>query len=179
MPRSRSTPSPSSAQVARARASKSAASERDETIERRRVAVVCGDSLGESAGRVLELALRIGDPDPARERRQNGGARLLPSLLLEVADRQPLGCTRDRSGVRLLVPGDDPQQRRLADAVRPDEADARLRADGERDLIENDLGAVVLADAGELHSHRRTSETVGERARRARAGTEVGPVSPS
>ncbi len=71
-----------------------------------------------------------------------------------------------RSGARATVPTSGcscPATIRrsvgLAHAVRPDQPDARLRADGERDLIENDVGAVVLADAGELHSHRRTSET--------------------
>ena len=50
-------------------------------------------------------------------------------LLLEVADRQRLGSTTDDTAVGQLHSGHEPEQRRLADTVRADEADPRTRTD--------------------------------------------------
>ena len=85
----------------------------------------------------------------------------------------------DGALVRLLETGDDPEQGRLADAVRPDETGPRVRAERETDLIENDLGAAVLRDAGELHSHRRTSENRGGAHTWRRRERERCRISPS
>ena len=94
-------------------------------------------------------------------------------LLLEIADGEPLGGAY-RPGVGRLEPGHDPQQGRLAHTVGADQTDARLRADGERDPIENDVRAEVLADARELYSHGRTSETVRARRGARENGNGVG-----
>jgi hypothetical protein len=70
----------------------------------------------------------------------------------------------------MLLAREDPQQGRLAGAVRPHEPDACLRPDGQAHLIENLLGAEVLRDFGELHPHRRTSLTEsGKRGREERS----------
>ena len=130
----------------------------DEAVERSRVLVACGPSARESSCRLLELPLRVRDPDPPSKRRQHRSARLGAALLLEVPHGQALWRTRHHAGVRRLEPGNDSQQGRLAHTVRADQPDACLRADGERDLIENDVRAEVLADARELHSHGRTSK---------------------
>ena len=129
--------------------------DRHEAVECGRVAVVRGEPGRESVRRLLELPLRLVDPGLTGEPGEYRESRLRHALLRQVADGRPLGRARHRPIVRGLVTGDDPEQRRLAHAVRPHQADARLRADAERDLIENDLGAVVLADARELHSHGR------------------------
>ena len=57
-------------------------------------------------------------------------------------DPQPAG-VRDAAGVRRLAPGQHPQQRRLAVAVAPDDADAVALADAERDAVEQGAGAVA------------------------------------
>jgi hypothetical protein len=50
-------------------------------------------------------------------------------LLREVANRQIRRLAHDPPSIRRLDPGQDPQQRRLTDAVGPDDADPALRAD--------------------------------------------------
>src|SRR6185312_3280521 len=123
------------------------APEREESLERRGISILCRRSLGELARRPLELVLRREDAGAAREREEDGLAHCGP-LLLEVPDRD--GRRRARSGalVRLLEARDDPEQGRLADPVRADETGSGVRAEHETDLIENDLGAAVLRDAG-------------------------------
>ncbi len=134
--------------------------ERHDVVERHRVAVTCRVApVRERVRRLLELTLGRGHARTAREDVEDRLARLEEPLLIEIADGQLLRRAYDRARVGTLEPGDDPEQRRLARAVGPDEADPGPWADGECDLIENDLGAVLLADAGELDSHRRTSES--------------------
>ena len=110
---------PSSAQTARARASRSAAAERQEAVERFRVGVDGIRVLDQLACEPVELSLRLGDAGTAC---QVLDQRLLGeevTLLREVADEQVAGCASDRASVRLLEPGEHPEQCRLADAVRP------------------------------------------------------------
>ena len=142
--------------------------ERHHAVERDRVAVVRLIAASERLRRLLELLLRCRHSGAAGENGEDRLARLEQPLLVEVPDGQALRSPRHRAGIRPLEPGDEPEQRRLARAVRAHEADAGLRADGERDLIEDELGAVLLADAGELDSHRRTSEKPLDDAREAR-----------
>jgi hypothetical protein len=67
-------------------------------------------------------------------------------LLREVADRERRRRAAYRPRVRLVEAREDPQQRRLADPVRPDEADPAPRDERQRDTTQDELGAVVLRD---------------------------------
>ena len=51
--------------------------------------------------------------------------------------------------VGLFLADDHPEERRLAGAVRPDEADLLAGIELERGVDEEDLPAVLLADVGE------------------------------
>ena len=59
-------------------------------------------------------------------------------------DPRPLG-ERELAAVLLGLAGEDPQQRRLAGAVRPGERDAVAALDGERDAVEEDGARELLA----------------------------------
>ena len=54
---------------------------------------------------------------------------------------------RDIAGVAVIQPGEDAQQSGLARAVRADQADARLVADGEVEVGEHGAPAVGFGDA--------------------------------
>ena len=125
-----------------------AATERQEALEGRRVAILRALVAGELRRGLLELTLRGEDASPACERLEDAFFDA-QALLLQIPDRRACRRACDRALVRLLEAGHDPEQRRLADAVRADEPCPRLRAEREGDLIENDLGAAVLRDAGE------------------------------
>src|SRR5262249_43924349 len=75
------------------------------------------------------------------------GAGAFP-LLCEVADRERRRRAADATCVRLLEPGEQAEQRRLARAVRADEPDPRTRRHDEADVLEDDLGSVRLRDSG-------------------------------
>ena len=62
-------------------------------------------------------------------------------------DARPLG-ERELAAVLLGLAGEDPQQRRLAGAVRPGERDAVAALDGERDAVEEDGARELLAEVG-------------------------------
>ncbi len=134
-----------------------AAAEREEPREGRVVAVghrVCRLRVaGKSVCRCLELALGRGDagqPGQPRAKRLAGPAlRLLP----EMGDRRPRRIERDDARIGRLLAGEQPQDGRLADAVRPDEPDARARTDLERRVLEDDLCSVGLRDAGKAGTH--------------------------
>ena len=68
------------------------------------------------------------------------------ALLDEVGDAQARRLAHHRPVVRLLDPGEQAQQRRLADPVRADDADPAGRRDGQREPVEDDGLAVGLAD---------------------------------
>ncbi len=61
----------------------------------------------------------------------------------------------DRALVRLVEPGREAEQRRLARAVRADEPEPRARAERQVDAVENGLGAERADDACERDSHER------------------------
>jgi hypothetical protein len=75
-------------------------------------------------------------------------ARARLALLREVADRERRRRGADAPVVRLLEPGQQPQQRRLPGAVRADEPDPRARRHDEVDAGEDDFGSVRLRDSG-------------------------------
>src|SRR6185436_10024050 len=82
----------------------------------------------------------------------------------------------DRAAVGLLASADNVKQRRLAGAVRPDQAvDAGLR-DGQRDIVERDDATERLAEPRDLkngrhgpHPWRRTIDATKRPARTRRA----------
>ncbi len=125
------------------------------------------------AAGVLEPRLRLGVAVERRLVVRAAGHRLLEprELLLgrdEVAragedvlaqrhrllERRPLVVQRDArpflerelAAVLLRLAGEDPQQRRLAGAVRPGERDAVAPLDGERDAVEEDVPRDLLAE---------------------------------
>ena len=132
-------------------------SERQIALERVGVALLCDLATGERSCGVLELTLRAEGAGSTAQRRDDRLPRLDAPLLLEIADRQRLGSATDGAVVGQLHPGQEAEQRRLADTVGTDEPDARARTDSQRDPVENDLRAVALRDVCELHSHRQTS----------------------
>ncbi len=77
---------------------------------------------------------------------QHRAAGHLLDVLTEVADAQFFR-HRDLAVVGRLFTDDHPEQRRLAGSVRPDEADLLARVQLERGVDEEDLAAVLLADA--------------------------------
>ena len=76
----------------------------------------------------------------ARGLAARAGARL--RRLREVRDLEAAGLAADRSGVRELEAAEHAEQRRLADAVRPDNADPAARRDDEGDAVEDDRVAI-------------------------------------
>ena len=60
-----------------------------------------------------------------------------------------------RAGVRLLEPGDQLQHRRLAGAVRADDADAGARLDREVEPVEHGSAAERLADGVQADERHR------------------------
>ena len=85
----------------------------------------------------------------------------------------------DRAGVGLLDAGDQAQQRRLAVAVAPDDADPLARVDPERDVAQHRPAAVALADGLEV------DEVAGRRRHRpphvseTQAGSSADPTAGS
>ena len=97
---------------------------------------------------VLELVVQVAEPaaagDGLVEHRAPGH---LLDVLAEVADRQLLR-HRHVALVRRLFAGDHAEQRRLAGAVRADEADLLAGIELERRVDEENLSSVLLADVG-------------------------------
>ncbi len=94
----------------------------------------------------FELVVQVADAPAAGDRLvQHRSARHLLDVLPEVADRQLL---RDRhvAVVGRLLADDHPEQRRLAGAVRADEADLLARIELKGRVDEQDLPAVLLVD---------------------------------
>ena len=91
------------------------------------------------AAELLGHALEVGRAMPHGGAQVGRGHERLVEvrLLAEQPERQPALARRDPP-VRLVLPRRDPQQRRLARAVRPDEADPLAGRDGRRDAVEDD-----------------------------------------
>ena len=68
------------------------------------------------------------------------------TLLGQVANGEVARAARHSARVRLLEPGEHAQERRLAGAVRADDADSRPRGNDQRDAVEHDVAAVALRD---------------------------------
>jgi hypothetical protein len=96
---------------------------------------------------VLELILGGGDARPPSEITPQGLALDGIDLLRQPPDLERPRGALDRAAVGKLEPGEDAQQRRLADAVGADESDAASGPHGEVDFVEDDRRAVRLRDA--------------------------------
>ena len=142
-----------------------AAAERQEALERGGVA-----SGLHSAVCRFTAALGVRDAGAPRQVAEQRLAGAPVVLLRQVADRERGRRPLDRALVRLVEPGGEAKQRRLARAVRADEAEPRARAERQVDAVENGLGAERAADAVERDSHERAPpETRGRgRAQRVR-----------
>ena len=140
-----------------------APSERQEARERRVVAVgqrsCCSNTsvvrrrTGERGRGALELPLGRGDAGRASETVAKRLGRSDLGLLREVGDRRLGRIELDPATVGSLDTREEPQDRRLPDAVRPDEADPRVPSHVEGRVLEDDLGSVGLGDADETRMH--------------------------
>ncbi len=104
----------------------------------------------------LELVVQVADAAAAGNRLvEHRAARHLLDVLAEVADRQLLR-HRDLALVGRLLADDHAEERGLAGAVRADQADLLAGVELEGGVDEEDLPAVLLADAGERnHAWRK------------------------
>ena len=92
------------------------------------------------------------------------------AALIDVADLHGLA-ERQRPGVGRLLPGDHPEQRRLAGAVGADHADDAAARQREGQVVDQQVVAVALLDAARL------DDDVAEA--RARAGCRSRPIRSS
>lgn len=88
------------------------------------------------------------------------------AFLGEVADGRTRGGERHAAGVRLFEPGEDAQERGLADAIRPEDTQPCLATDGEAHVLEDGLRASVLGEVSRDErrrsgEHRARAETCG------------------
>ena len=151
------------------------AAEGEEAVER------LGRGRGElrlllEAGRELvELRLGLGHAGALREVAAQRLTRRGLVLLREVADGERGRRAADAARVRLLEPGQDPEERRLADPVRADEADSAPRGERQRHAAQDELGPVVLGDldGGERADGRPPDGRDGRGARRGRRGARA------
>ena len=161
---SRATGSPSSAQTVPARCAKIGTAQCQKLLQRGRVALG-----SQSAEWRCDRRLGRRHARAPREIAEQRLARARVVLLREVADRGRGRRALDLPVVRLLVAREQAEQRRLAGPVRPDEPEPRARAERQVDAVEDDVGAVRLADAGERDSHETSCED-GRRGQRAGSG---------
>ena len=119
------------------------AAEREEAVER--VGVGAGELVlvGEPRGELVHLLLGRADAGAPREVAADGLAGAGLELLRQVADRA--GADHP-AGVGRLQAGEHAQQRRLADPVRADDADAVARGDDERHAVQHLDGGIALRD---------------------------------
>ena len=128
--------------LARARREVGAA-EREEAIERVGVRLCQPGIVAEPRGQLVHGRLHDGEP---RSTREVGGERLAAEggdLLRQIAHG---AAPHDVARFRLVDAREDAQQRRLADAVRPDDPDALAGVDRQGYTVENLDGGEALRD---------------------------------
>jgi hypothetical protein len=89
-------------------------------------------------GRCIEFGLRGCDATAPRQERADGFARRSIGFLREQAHVGGAGRDLHGSPIEVDTSGERPEQRRLADAIRADEADAVTGGQGEIDIVEHD-----------------------------------------
>ena len=137
-----------------------------ESVRKRRVGPVGEPDRLDRARHGLAVGATQRAPDPGRREPAGGDdlphrhGRLAeePRALRQVADARAGGALAGRAAEdahrarrRPLEAEHEPEQRRLAAAVRPGDRDELAGRDGERDVLEHgDSGPVVERDVGEL-----------------------------
>ena len=130
--------------------------EREEALERGRVGVRL--PLGRVPG---DVRLGGGDAGAAGEVGEQRLARTAVGLLRQVADGQRRGRPLDAALVRLVEPGEQPEQGRLAGPVGADETQPRAGAERQVDAVENGAGAERADDAVERDTQGSLRRTQG------------------
>ena len=133
---------------------------------------------------VLEASQLLGHPLEVRRAVPHGRAevgrrheRLVEVRLLAQQAEAEAPLAGRAAAVRLVLPGGDPEQRRLAGAVGPDEADALPGSDRGRDPVEDHERADLAHDALEPDKrHGSPRSTLPERAA-TRHGRVLRPVA--
>jgi hypothetical protein len=85
----------------------------------------------------------------------HGGARLAHEFLGLVRDTHA-ALPQQLAGDRVVLAGEELEQRRLPRAVAPDDADLLAAFDGERHVVEQHRPAEVHRDVGEGEQRHRT-----------------------
>ena len=131
-----------------------------ETGESRDVTVVGLVLTASECGRgVRQLVLRGGDAGTAVQRGADALGAVGCVLLVQVADRGGGRIHADVAGARLQETGQDLQERRLADAVGPDDPEAGGGPDGQRHVVEHGAATAFVADvAGHQGGRRRSGQ---------------------
>jgi hypothetical protein len=141
------------------------AAEGQPALQRGRVAVVGPVRPGAERGRgVVHRDLRGGHAGAPGQVGTDRLARPRRALLRQVADDGVRRVQRDGAGVGCALAGQDAQQRRLAGAVRADQADDVTLGDDEVEIAEQNPGPVLGRDAG--GDQRRTHAGQGSWLRR-------------
>ena len=101
------------------------------------------------------------------------------AALIDVADLHRLADPQ-RAGVRLLHPGDHPEQRRLAGAVRADDADDAAARQREVEVVDQQVVAVALLHAARFDDDVAETRARGRcRSRRSRSSASLSSRSSS
>ena len=137
------------------------AAEGEPAVERGGVGVVRAGRAGPQRLRGgVHRRLGFRDAGPAGEERDDGLARAPVGLLRQMADRGRRRADGDRALLRSDLPREDAQQRGLARAVRPHEADDVTRGEHEVETGEQDAGAVARRKARGLDGGTHLVRTV-------------------
>ena len=137
------------------------AAEGEPAVERGGVGVVRTGRAGPQRLRGgVHRRLGVRDAGPAGEERDHGLAGAPVGFLRQVPDRGRRRADGHRALLRSGLPGEDAQQRRLAGAVRPHEADDVTRGEHEVETGEQDAGAVSGGQAGGLDGGTHLQRTV-------------------
>ena len=128
-------------------------------------------SLAASASRHQRVALDVGLEHEVDERLRSAGR-----FLLDAADAREFR-DRDRAGLRLDLAADQPEQRRLAGAVAPDQPDARARRQRrgrriDQQALADPVGEGVDVQHGGLLT-RRAAAGKGRAVRKGRSSRRV------
>ena len=140
------------------------------------------DGVGTGGLHLGQLTFHALDIDGARsdgeaDRLRAHERRVEVRLLGEQADGQ--AATRhDLAGIGLIAPGGQAQERRLAGAVDPDQADPIALGDGPADVIEDDEGADLAADGRQSQDGHRSGAGSQQARRRRVAFRARQPLTP-
>jgi hypothetical protein len=99
---------------------------------------------GELLGDAVQVAVELVEVGAGGAHRLERSPRVAQRVLRQEGDRDA-AAARDRARVRLLDPGEQAQQRRLAGAVRTDDPDPRPLRHGEVEPVEHGPAAERLA----------------------------------